>query len=132
MVTKKKTPKPIASGRAKTKPRAKASSAQGKNKPRTRAPKENKFPTGQASSAQGKLIGKVSHYFDKIGVVAMKLAGPLKKGDSIRIEGGETLFSQKVVSLQKEHKKITSAGKGDEVGIKVRQKAREGYRVYKK
>ena len=115
------TPKSTASGEAKTKPRAKVTSARGKDKPRTRA-----------SSVQGKLLGKVSHYFDNIGVAAIKLMGPLKKGDSIKIEGGETLFSQKVVSLQKEHKKITSARKGDEVGIKVRQKAREGYRVYKK
>lgn len=77
-------------------------------------------------------IGKVSHYFDKIGVAAVKLTGSLKKGDSIKIEGGETAFSQKAVSMQIEHKKVASAKRGDEVGIKVKQKAREGYRVYKK
>lgn len=77
------------------------------------------------------LVGKVSHYFDKIEVAALKLAAPLKKGDTIRVEGGDTSFTQKVASLQREHEKIAQAKKGDEVGIKVKKKAREGYRVFK-
>jgi len=84
------------------------------------------------ATTKDKLIGKVSHYFDKIGVAAIKLAGPLKKGDVIRFEGGDTLFSQKIASLQKEHKTVATAKKGDEVGIKVKEKVREGYRVFKK
>ena len=35
--------------------------------------------------AKGKVIGKVSHYFDKIGVAALVLTGPLTVGDTVKI-----------------------------------------------
>ena len=78
-----------------------------------------------------KLVGKVSHYFSQIEVAAIKLTAPLVNGDSVRFEGGETDFTQKVSSMQKEHEKVEKAKKGDEIGIKVEEKVREGYRVYK-
>ena len=78
-----------------------------------------------------KLIGKVSHYFSQIEVAAMKLEAPLSVGDTIRFEGGETDFTQEVSSMQKEHEEVEEAKKGDEIGMKVKEKVREGYRVYK-
>lgn len=89
------------------------------------------MPAKKKSSQKEKLVGKVSHYFDKIQVVAIKLLAPLNKGDTVRIEGGGASFEQEVESLQKEHEKIEKAKKGDEVGFKVKKKAREGYRVYR-
>ena len=81
---------------------------------------------------EGKLIGKVIHYFDKIGVAVVRLESSLKNGDTIRIAGGEaTDFTQEVVSMETEHEKIKKAKKGDEVGMKVKEKVREDYRVYK-
>lgn len=81
---------------------------------------------------EGKLIGKVSHYFDKIGVAVIELAGPLKVGDTIRIAGGEaTDFRQEVESMQMEHEPIEKAKKGEAIGVKVQEKVREGYKVYK-
>ena|SRR3989338_3243106 len=78
-----------------------------------------------------KLIGKVSHYFDKIQVAAIKLLVPLKKGDTIRIQGGAVDLTQKVISMQKERQDIKKAKKGDEIGVKVNKEVHEGYRVYK-
>jgi putative protease len=79
-----------------------------------------------------KLIGKVTHYFDKIGVAVIALDDNLKVGDTIRIVGGlETDFEQEVKSMQMEHQPIEAAKKGDEVGLKVKEKVREGYKVYK-
>ena len=80
---------------------------------------------------EGKLIGKVTHYFGNIGVAVMKLKDKLKIGDEIRITGGEIDFTQKVESMEVDHKKVKEAKKGNEVGMKVSQKAREGYQVYK-
>ena len=80
---------------------------------------------------RGKLVGKVTHYFSKIGVAIVELSGVLRIGDSIRIVGGETDFTQQVESMEINHKRVNIAKKGDSVGIKVKQKAREGYRVYK-
>ena len=84
------------------------------------------------NKTEGKLIGKVVHYFDKIEVAVIVLDAPLKTGDTIRIAGGEaTDFTQEVGSMEVEHEKIKSAKKGDEVGMKVKEKVREGYKVYK-
>lgn len=47
-----------------------------------------------------KVVGKVSHYFDKIGVAALVLAGPLAVGDSIKISGHGKDFTQVVSSMQ--------------------------------
>jgi translation elongation factor EF-1alpha len=80
---------------------------------------------------EGKLIGKVSHYFGKIGVAVIDLSETLKVGDTIRIAGGETDFSQTVDSMEIEHEKVQAAKKGDSVGLKVSQKVREDYKVYK-
>ena len=80
---------------------------------------------------QGKLIGRVTHYFGKIGVAVIELEDALKVGDKIRIVGGQTDFEQVVESMEIEHKKVKEAKAGDSVGLKVIQKVREGYKVYK-
>ena len=86
----------------------------------------------QIPSEEGKLIGKVSHYFSNIKVAVIKLSAPLSIGDAIRIVGGEnTDFDQTVESMEVEHEKIKKAKKGDEVGMKVKENVREGYKVYK-
>lgn len=79
-----------------------------------------------------KPIGKITHYFSNIGVAVVDLVSPLKDGDKIRIVGGEeTDFEQEVKSMQIDHKEVKSAKKGDSVGMKVSEKVREGYQVYK-
>ena len=83
------------------------------------------------SNQKEKPIGKISHYFGNISVAVIELSAPLKEGDNIRIVGGETDFEQKVVSMENEHEKIKKAKKGDSVGLKVKEKVREGYKVYK-
>lgn len=79
----------------------------------------------------GKLIGKITHYFGNIGVGVIELSDTLKVGDTIRIVGGETDFTQTVESMEIEHEKVKAAKKGDSIGLKVEQKVREGYKVYK-
>ena len=79
-----------------------------------------------------KLVGKVTHYFSKIKVAVIKISAPVAIGDEIRITGGEeTDFKQTIKSMQKEHEKISKAGKGKEVGLKVKDKVRVGYKVFK-
>ena len=80
---------------------------------------------------EGKLIGKITHYFGNIGVAVIELTDSLKIGDTIRIVGGETDFEQAVDSMEVEHQKVEKAKKGDGIGLKVSQKVREGYKVYK-
>lgn len=82
-------------------------------------------------SPEEKLIGKVKHYFGKIGVAVIELSDKLKVGETIRIAGGETDFQQNVESMEIERQKIKEAKAGDLIGLKVDQKVREGYKVYK-
>ena len=84
-----------------------------------------------AEEKEGKLIGEISHYFGNIGVAVIDLTDKLKEGDNIRIVGGETDFIQEVESMEAEKQKVKEAKKGDSVGLKVVQKVREGYKVYK-
>jgi len=77
-----------------------------------------------------KLIGKITHYFDKISVAIVELSGVLKTGDRIRVKGHNTDFEQDVSSIQIEHENIEKAKKGDAIGVKVDEKVREGDEVY--
>ena len=78
-----------------------------------------------------KLIGKVSHWFGKIGVAGIELTGKLAVGDYIHILGYTTDFDQQVTSMQIMHQDVAEAGPGDNVGVKVQFRARPGDRVYK-
>lgn len=78
-----------------------------------------------------KEIGKVSHWFGNINVVGISLTGDLEVGDTIHIQGHTTDFEQEVGSMQIESEQVTQAGPGDEVGLKVSERARVGDTVYK-
>jgi len=76
-------------------------------------------------------VGKVTHYWGKIGVAGIKLTAALSQGDAIRIKGATTDFEQTVGSIQIEHQNIETAKKGQEIGLKVAGKVRRGDTVYK-
>ena len=77
-------------------------------------------------------IGRVTHFYDKIGVVVVELSAPLSVGDTIKFtRGGEELFEQKVNSIQIEHEKKDSADAGEVVGLKTEKEVKEGAEVYK-
>ena len=78
-----------------------------------------------------KLLGKVIHYYDKIGVAVIRLEGKVAVGDMIKIARSDDEFEEKVTSMQIEHEEVKSAKKGDEVAIKVSQRAKEGAAVSK-
>ena len=78
-----------------------------------------------------KLIGKVSHYYTKIGVAVVELIDELSVGDEISIEGATTNFRQKVESIQIQHKNVEKAKAGDSIGLKVIDRVRENDSVYK-
>ncbi len=77
-------------------------------------------------------IGKITHFYDKIGVAIIELGASLSIGDKIIFKrGGEDLFEQEVTSIQIEHKQVKSAKKGDFIGLKVDKEVKEGAEVYK-
>ncbi len=76
-------------------------------------------------------VGTVSHFFDKVSVVAIKLSGNLKIGDTVHIKGATTDFTQPISSMQTNKEDVKEAGPGDEIGIKVGEKCRSNDDVFK-
>ena len=76
------------------------------------------------------LVGKVIHYFDKIGVAVVKLSKALKVGDKVKFVHGEKEFEQVIESMQLEHAQVTAGKKGQEVAIKVDKETKTGTEVF--
>lgn len=74
----------------------------------------------------GKRIGKVTHFFDRISVAVISLEAGLKLGDQVHFQGPHTDFQQEVTSMQIEHEAVEQVKKGQEVAIKVDQPVRKG------
>jgi len=78
------------------------------------------------------LIGHVSHYFGKIMVAAIELTdGDLHVGDTIRISGHTSDFTQTIDSMQIDNANVPEAKKGQAIGIRVSEHARVGDKVFK-
>ncbi len=78
-----------------------------------------------------RFIGALTHYFGKPGVAALTLTdGPVATGDEIHVKGATSDFTQIVESMQTDHENVESAAIGDQVGIKVGQRARVHDKVY--
>ena len=76
-------------------------------------------------------VGRVSHYYDKLGVAVVEIVNqPLKVDDMIKISGHDKEFTQTVESLQVEHKQVTELGAGESGGMKVSQPVKQGDVLY--
>ena len=77
-------------------------------------------------------VGEVFHYFSKLGVAAIRLTdGGLKVGETVQIQGPTTNLTQTVESMQIEQTPVKFATKGQNVGIRVKDKVREKDLVYR-
>lgn len=76
-------------------------------------------------------VGKITHYFGSISVAVVKLSGALKKGDTIRIKGATSDFTQEVKEMQIDHEPVAEAKKGQAIGLKMDEHAREHDTVFK-
>jgi len=78
-----------------------------------------------------KEIGTVTHFYDKIGVMVVKLTDKIAVGDAIKIKRGDEEIEETIESMQVEHENIEKAKKGDEIAIKISGKTKEGAVVYR-
>ena len=98
--------------------------------------KKSKKPVGRKtrvkkkSAAKGKkrksaAIGVVTHYFPNVKAAVVMLKNPLVVGEEVKFQGHTTNFSQKVTSMQINHRPLQRAKKGDEIGLEVNERVRE-------
>lgn len=77
-------------------------------------------------------VGEVVKYFAKPSVAAIKITGGLLAiGDKIKIKGHTTDFEDTIASMQIENTPVEKASPGQMIGIKVKERVREGDEVYK-
>ncbi len=77
-----------------------------------------------------KPVGEVTHFYGKAGVAIVKFNQDIAKGSRVTFQGTTTDFSQEISSMEFDHKSIATAPKGKEIGIKVKDKVRDGDQVY--
>ncbi|MFH2145179.1 MAG: hypothetical protein ABII75_04015 [Candidatus Omnitrophota bacterium] len=96
------------------------------------AVKKSKKPAKKSvpEKSKEKIAGVIIHYFGKINVGIIKLKAELKVGDKIHIKGAHDDFTQVVKSMQFDHKPLSRAPKGKEIGILVSQRVHEKDKVY--
>ncbi len=77
-------------------------------------------------------IGSVIKYFDKTSIAAVKLEfGELTVGDTIRIKGNESDFTQKVEEMEFDHQPVQRAIRGQFTGIRLSRPAKPFDLVYR-
>ena len=77
-------------------------------------------------------IGRVSHYFGKVQVAAIELTdGELAVGDTVRIKGHTSDFTQQIDSMQIDRVPVQTAKVGDQIGVRVVEHAREHDEVFR-
>jgi len=77
-------------------------------------------------------IGSVVKFFEKVSVAAVKLDfGELAVGDTIHVKGPATDFTQKVETMEFDHKPVQKALRGQFTGITFAQQAKPFDLVYK-
>ena len=77
-------------------------------------------------------VGKITHYYAKIGVAVLEVTdGLVKVGDTLHVVGHGVDFNQTISSMQVEHQPVEEAKVGESVGLKTDQPVKEGAEVFK-
>lgn len=94
---------------------------------------KNRKPAAKklAKKQEGKLVGLITHYFPHVQAAVIKLKAPLIMGNTVKIIGHTTDLTQIITSMQIDRVDISSAKKGDEIGLQVSSRVRQGDKVYK-
>lgn len=84
----------------------------------------------KVAAKKQKLLGVVTHYYTEIGVGIIKCATAVPSGATAHFKGATTDFIQTLDSMQYDREPIAAGKKGQEVGVKVKDRVREGDEVY--
>jgi translation initiation factor IF-2 len=77
-------------------------------------------------------IGVIVKFFAKPSVAALEVtSGSVAVGDVLKYNGHTTDFEQEITSMEVDNQPVQEAKAGDLVGIQVKERVREGDKVYK-
>ncbi len=95
----------------------------------------NEWSDADGSKAKQKkcFVGKVTTYYKRIGVAEMIIQGnyKIKTGDTLIFQGPKTgSYQERINSIEKDHKQITIAGKGEKIAVKLNNAVKINDDVY--
>jgi len=96
-----------------------------------KAAAKKKPAAAKVKKTKENLIGNITHYFPHVQAAVIKLKAPLSVGDTIKVKGHTTDFTQEIVSLQIDRVPVNSAKVGAEIGLLVKSRVRQHDLVYK-
>lgn len=70
-------------------------------------------------------IGRVTHYFGRLGVAAVSLTETLRVGERVHVVGHTTDETMTVDHMQIDHQDVQVASAGDDVAVHVAARVRE-------
>jgi len=77
-------------------------------------------------------VGVIVKFFAKPSVAALEVThGTIQNGDLLRYKGHTTDFMEEIASMEIDNRPVDEVKTGDLVGVKVKEKVREGDKVYK-
>ena len=77
-------------------------------------------------------VAVIVKFFAKPSVAALEVTnGTIKKGDLLKYKGHTTDFTEEISSMEIDNESVDDVKAGDLVGVKVKERVREGDKVYK-
>ena len=77
-------------------------------------------------------VAVIVKFFTKPSVAALEVTnGTIKKGDLLKYKGHTTDFTEEIASMEIDNQSVDEVKAGDLVGVKVKERVREGDKVYK-
>jgi putative protease len=77
-------------------------------------------------------VAVIIKFFAKPSVAALEVTnGTINKGDLLRYKGHTTDFTEEISSMEIDNESVDDVKAGDLVGVKVKERVREGDKVYK-
>jgi putative protease len=95
-------------------------------KPIKKSAKKPALKKKQALALEGTLVGEITHYFPQVSAAVVKLQIPLAVGDTIKVKGHTTDFTEQITSMQIDRAVVQAAKVGDEIGLQVKSRVRRG------
>ena len=77
-------------------------------------------------------VAVIVKFFAKPSVAALEVTkGTIKTGDLLKYKGHTTDFTEAISSMEIDNQAVDEVKAGDLVGVKVKERVREGDKVYK-